>query len=568
MARNDIVLLDSLISKSRDRYSRTDDSELFELYVFDQLLKQHEPSFDDLEAGWTDGGNDGGIDGFYICVDDRIATENVSEYALRKGPLVTVYIITARRSSKFEQQAIDSLTSSLGELLDLTLNESELKYPYNQEVLEQRTRFREIYISLADRQPNLQINVIYASRAENSEPAPNVKSRGVVLFGTLQNLFSNAKIDIRFAGADELLSLSRKGLDLQIRLPLAEPPISREGNRFIILCSLPDYFRAVCDETGALKRYLFDSNVRGYLGNGAVNADIMSTLNTQDTPNGADFWWLNNGVTVLATNAWVMAKEIIVENAQIVNGLQTTETVYGYFSKGGSLDDKRTIVLKIIVAVDADVRARIVKATNYQSTIDLAQLRGLDKIQRDIDDFLLDNGWFYDRRAHVYKNMGKPADRIISIPYLAAAVRAIALREPARSQRQRSRSLRDNEVYRVVFNEKWDLRVYLVCIEIARATERALNARRSGSWWNAPPMALSHFVSFVYVCERMGKFDYEPEDIIQLANQPPTEEDVLRITADLSRASKRSLSNERRVKGVLLNSVFMEAYIREKLAIR
>jgi len=326
--------------------------------------------------------------------------------------------------------------------------------------MEQRRRFRSVFISLADRQPIVRIKIIYASRSDTSEPAPNIKSRAEVLTKTLRDLFSNAEINVSFVGATELLALSRKGIDSQIRLPLAEAPIAREGNRFIILCKLPEYFKAVCDDTGALKRYLFDSNVRAYLGNGAVNADIMSTLKRDDSPDRADFWWLNNGVTVLATNAWVMAKEIIVENAQIVNGLQTTETLYRYFSESADLGDKRTILLKIIVAVDAEIRSRIVKATNYQSTIDLAQLRGLDKIQRDIDDFLLDNGWFYDRRTNVYKNMGKPADRIISIPYLAAAVRAIALGEPARSPRQRSRSLRDDQVYETIFNQKWDLKVY------------------------------------------------------------------------------------------------------------
>jgi len=117
MAKNDVVLLDSLIDKSRSQFAVSDDSELFELYGFNQLLKQHEPSFEDLETGWTDGGNDGGIDGFYICVDDRIATQSAREYALRKNPSISIYLMAARRSPKFEQQPIDSLISSLGNFL-------------------------------------------------------------------------------------------------------------------------------------------------------------------------------------------------------------------------------------------------------------------------------------------------------------------------------------------------------------------------------------------------------------------------------------------------------------------
>jgi len=499
-------------------------------------------------------------------VDDRIANQNVSEYALRKNPSIDIYIITARRSPKFEQQPIDSLISSLRELLDLTLTDEELSYPYNEDVMMQRNHFRSIFVSLADRQPIIRIKVFYASRSDTSAPASNIRARADILIKMLRELFSNADIQVVFAGADELLARCRKGLDFQIRLPLAESPIAREGNRFIILCLLTDYFKAICDDTGALKRYLFESNVRGYLGNGAVNSDILSTLKNVDRPEHVDFWWLNNGVTVLATKAWIMAKEILIENAQIVNGLQTTETLFRYFAAGAPLTDKRTILLKIIVAVDNDIRARIVKATNYQSTIELAQLRGLDKIQRDIDDFLLDHGWFYDRRTNVYKNMGKPADRIVSIPYLAAAVRAIALGEPARSPRQRSRALRDDAVYDAVFNRQWDLKVYLACIEITRAVDRVLHARRN-AWWHAPPMALSHFIGFVYVCERLGKFPHEPEDVVSLIDQPPTLDDVARIREELSTASKQASINERRVKGVLLNSDFVENYVKEKIAL-
>lgn len=58
MAKNDVVLLDSIVQKSKPQFgAQLDDSELFELFAFDQMLKEYEPSFEELEAGWTDGGN-------------------------------------------------------------------------------------------------------------------------------------------------------------------------------------------------------------------------------------------------------------------------------------------------------------------------------------------------------------------------------------------------------------------------------------------------------------------------------------------------------------------------------
>jgi hypothetical protein len=57
MAKNDVVLLDSLVAKARTQIAiARDDSELFELFAFDQVLKDFDPSPDELESGWTDGG--------------------------------------------------------------------------------------------------------------------------------------------------------------------------------------------------------------------------------------------------------------------------------------------------------------------------------------------------------------------------------------------------------------------------------------------------------------------------------------------------------------------------------
>jgi hypothetical protein len=329
MAQNDIVLLDSLIEKSRARLSLAqDDGELFELFAFEQLLKPYEPSIDELEAGWTDGGNDGGIDGFFVYVDQKAATPNAADWALRRGPVVEVEIIAARRSPTFEQQPLDSLISSLGELLNLRLSNKQLSYPYNEYVLQQRDLFKNLFVSLADRAPQLKIIITYCSRGDTNILADNIKARASVLEGVLRGLFSDSVCVMRFCGAEELLKLSRKSFDFTLRFPFTEPPLSREGRNFIILCRLSDYFGTITDDAGALKRYLFESNVRDYLGNVQVNADIQQSLTRNDTPEQGDFWWLNNGVTILATGARVVARDIVVDNAQIVNGLQTTETIF------------------------------------------------------------------------------------------------------------------------------------------------------------------------------------------------------------------------------------------------
>ena len=54
MARNDLVLLDSLLEKSRAQFGDArEESELFELFCFDQVLKDYDLSFEEIESGRT-----------------------------------------------------------------------------------------------------------------------------------------------------------------------------------------------------------------------------------------------------------------------------------------------------------------------------------------------------------------------------------------------------------------------------------------------------------------------------------------------------------------------------------
>lgn len=564
MARNDIVLLDSLVEKSKAQLgTNKEDSEIFELFSFDQILKDYDLSFEELESGWTDGGNDGGLDGFFILVDSRIATPESYKYVARKLPQIDAHIFSVRRSKSFGQQPLDTLISSLSEIFDLGIENVKLQYPYNESVIQQRQLFSTVYVSLADRQPKLNITIHYCTRGETSKIAPNLKSRAATLHNLLEDLFSNVQVNVNFVGASELLESARRQRDFTLRLPYVENYISREGTNYIILCTLTSYYNFVTDDKGNLRRYLFESNIRDYLGQVQINKDIQMTLSRRESSGLTDFWWLNNGVTILGTNASIVGKELCIENVQIINGLQTTETIYRFFSENDHCDE-RAILVKVILAADDETRARIIKATNYQNAVDLSSLRGLDKIQRDIEDFLADFGWFYDRRKNFYKNDGKPADRIVSVPYLASAVRAIALGDPAKSQKQRSRSLRDDSIYNQIFNHNWDLRVFLASLEITRAIELALRTRRN--IWDSAPIALVHYIGYVFTCRCLQKINYAPEEVAILAGHPPSEIEVIKIRDELKQASGYYHKPSKSFQGIKLNIMFIENFVKNMLS--
>lgn len=199
-----------------------------------------------------------------------------------------------------------------------------------------------------------------------------------------------------------------------------------------------------------MNEYL-EGNVRDYQGNVEVNRSIRETLISDTLPE--DFWWLNNGITVICSNAIVSGKTLTIENAEIVNGLQTSREIFNVLSSKSQQFDERSILVRVIVTEDAESRDRIIRATNSQTDIPSASLRATDKIHRDIEDFFATRGLFYDRRKNFYKNQGKPVRKIVSIGFLAQAVLACALGDPANARARPSRLIKSDEDYRRIFNE-------------------------------------------------------------------------------------------------------------------
>lgn len=74
MAKNDVILLDGILNE-RAKSETLDRGELFELFAFEQILKSYDLTRTELEHGWVDGHNDGGIDGFYTFVNGSLVTE-------------------------------------------------------------------------------------------------------------------------------------------------------------------------------------------------------------------------------------------------------------------------------------------------------------------------------------------------------------------------------------------------------------------------------------------------------------------------------------------------------------
>ncbi|WP_180064325.1 AIPR family protein [Acinetobacter sp. YH16042] len=142
-------------------------------------------------------------------------------------------------------------------------------------------------------------------------------------------------------------------------------------------------------------------------------------LNTLQNNTTEDFWWLNNGVTILSTKVTPRTnKQLVIQNPEIVNGLQTSSEIYRYFKENAvKIQDieNRNVLVRVIVPSSEEVRDKIIKATNSQTQIPKSSLRATDPIHRQIETFLKTKGYYYDRRKNFYKNEGKKPKQIIKL---------------------------------------------------------------------------------------------------------------------------------------------------------
>lgn len=472
MTSNDLILVNQLLTqRKQDLAPDLSESDFFQIFAAEQALKDRDLSYDELDDGIVDGGGDGGIDAVYFFVDNLLYREEIDPAEVKRNVSLEIVFIQAKRNSGFSEASMDRLTSSTRDLLDLNKDLSTLRAVYRPSLVGKIREFRETYLALTSKFPELSVRYYYA--ALGNEVHPNVERKRKQLREIVETLFNPVEFSCLFLGAHELLARARRTPCSAHHLKLAENPISTGQEGFVCLVKVTDYCDFIRAEEGSLREDIFEGNVRDYQGNTEVNRQIRNALTS---PTGEDFWWLNNGISVVCTSAALSGKTLTIENAEVVNGLQTSREVFDVFGAQPSAKDDRSVLVRVLVPGEDASRDRIIKATNSQTSIPSASLRATDKIHRDIEDYLAGKGMYYDRRKNYYKNQGKPAKKIISIPYLAQAVLACALRDPGSARARPSSLLKNDETYGSIFSEDYPLGLYFKCASLARKVEGVLRS--------------------------------------------------------------------------------------------
>jgi hypothetical protein len=184
----------------------------------------------------------------------------------------------------------------------------------------------------------------------------------------------------------------------------------------------------------SVKRYLFDENLRIFLGaNGGHNSAIIATATSDDSHL---FWYLNNGITITCKNYSYnkghVSPKIKIEDFQIVNGAQTSHSLIEASRINPEALSNVVLTVRIYATDRKGVAERVAVATNSQARIQSRDLRANHPTLKKLELAFRDKGYFFERKKNLYSDQEQKV-RVDALK-LGQIVMAYYLGEPDRAK--------------------------------------------------------------------------------------------------------------------------------------
>lgn len=514
LTTNNQKLMDECIHldlNENDNFTNVND--FFEFFASSLVLKDYDLSDDEIFNGITGHGNDGGIDGFYLFINDELVTEDmIEDINIPRGCSIDLIIVQAKYMSSFGEDAILKWKTTSSNLLEMKpLN--QYKRRYTEKVIDNFTLFGNIVRKSIRLQCKLNISYYYVTLGQKTEIHPNVMAQKDELIKIVNFIYPSANVSVSFWDADLLMDTYNRSPNTSVNISFADQPISLGATDMVALVNLGTYYRFIADDSGNINKRFFEANVRDYQGNNSVNKSIAETLYA---PGHEDFWWLNNGVTILVSKmSRITNKEIVIENPEIVNGLQTSREIFNYFSNNKeNIDtDRRNVLVRIIQPADEDSRDKIIFATNNQTNIPQYSLRVTDNIHVQIELYFKSKGLYYDRRKNYYKNLKKKPADIIGVSFLAQCLISLILKKPDYARARPSTLLTEDNIYNRLYSGEQDLEVYYKAAMIGKKVKTILNTSQLS---RSAKNDILFYVIYAVVAKKLHKREFTFDDLFDI----------------------------------------------------
>jgi len=453
----------------------------FEALAADVILANRGLTQEEIADGLVGGTRDGALDCVYVFVNSVLVREDSD--LLRPGsgrqldrPTIRVELIQAKESNGFSENAIVLAASHVDVLLNVDRDDVALEGHYSDEVLDATRRFLTVHSNLRLSQPTLEIAFSYVAVADEAQINPAVETELRNFETKVASRVFGATVEARTRGVESIVRYLRRRPSYDGDLITDElMPQQRPGEvaSWVTLVSLRNYIAFLTDDDGSYRDYLFTDNVRDYNPSSPVNRDIVRTLLDPASP---EFWWLNNGVTVVCASVYAPGKSLSVKDIQIVNGLQTSQSIWDTLKDvdpSSALLD-RCVLVRVIPTPDKKVRDLVIRATNSQTPVKIEGLRATSAVQLEIEEILLSAGYFYDRRRNFYKNQGKPKARIVSIRELAQQLLTWVALRPDEARARPADYLKSDNRHDQLFSTSLPKPIFAWVLEAQEVVDRYL----------------------------------------------------------------------------------------------
>jgi len=359
-------------------------------------------SFKERDFFITEGGQDGGIDAYYI--DDES----------KKFILIQSKFRTTENNFTAKSMTADDLVKmEIKRILGGEKQDSR-GVNFSAKILQLQKKWSEVRD-----QANYETKVIFLGNLKNYTDEQ------------IRKLIDNYKYEIfgfKRTYAELIFPLCSgtyydpKEIELKINLLKKQQPnlnqeiVTSYGPCEVTLVFVPA--REIGEVLHKYKNSLLKYNPRNYLSisKNTVNQKIRESIMSNDSN---DFSIFNNGITILVqyanltTTTGVKGKgQLILKKPQIINGGQTAYTLSRIYADNISNDldkifDNKEVLLKIISLNDLEEIDRseikfieeISNATNQQTSVDEADRRSNDEIQISIQNKIFEEyGFYYERK--------------------------------------------------------------------------------------------------------------------------------------------------------------------------
>jgi hypothetical protein len=482
MSANDLIIIEQIFTQRKAALApAATDAAFWEFFTAEQILRDYSFDPDDIESGIVGqeynkkmSGTDGGIDSVYLVANGKLIRdiEQAKALAEHKGRIqLDVIIIQSKKEKGFDIATLIRLNNTSESIFDIGKQTKDFSETYNAPLLDVINRFREAHTATLPLEVKISFRYFIACSGDVSKIDGNIKGKAKELEDKAKKTLST--IDdcrVTFLGARDLISIYRQPKKSTFVLKCLDSINDSKGG-YVAIVRLDDFFSMIAED-GQIREHLFESNVRDYEGDVVVNKQIRETL--QHPNKDIDFWWLNNGITIIAQEIKGDSKQLALFDPQIVNGLQTSQVVFDCLSNPPlSTHPPRHIVIRIIASKNAEIQDKIVRATNSQTKIPAQYLWASSSRQRDIEETFRANGFHYDRRKNSWRKSGKALESIVGPTELAQSVASIILKEPDHARARPSRYSKP-PFQKKIFGGGIALRSYIVCFLLKRRAESFL----------------------------------------------------------------------------------------------